>query len=586
MVKAGPGYPGDCYVFVQESYRNEHGQPRNRTVEKLGLLSGLTREDPEALAKLKARVKQDTVTAKGQASGVIGYDTRLPADASTPVNLGWCWIEAWWRRLGLDVLFRQQAEQLGTSVDLETIARTLVVLRIVAPGSKKASVDLAATGLFPGVELDVWQVYRSLDVIASLAEAAQVHARSAIHAGEQAWSFGFYDVTNYYFTPDLDDPLVEPDRGPKTVAKRGQAVRRRGCSKEHRASVIIQMGLLLDPDQIPVAYRLFDGMTPDVSTLKPVLEEFKTMFHITKLIVVADKAMHTDPNLQVLVHAGDGFVFSATARHAHKTVKQWILDPDGWRWDDDTHQSKTKTRLVTRSIPWETPEGLPIHKDIQTLQIATWDASRAARDHHLRDQLVERASGLTGSMTNYKTPVRQGARKYIKEHAIDADGVITDKQPAVHLDIDQDRIDQDALYDGYHMVTTSQTEIPASEILAIYHQLWQIEDCFKVTKTTLKTRPVFVWTPQHIEAHFLTCFLALLILRLMQHQLGHRLDAPHIVDAIRGLTGQSADHGVYLMHRPPDWDIIDQATGHPLNQKWATLPQLRAWRRDFTITTI
>jgi transposase len=403
----------------------------------------------------------------------------------------------------------------------------------------------------------------------------QQTASTGLGRAEASLTTADYDVTNYFF--HIDD--AGPDPQGKT-AKRGEATRQRGHSNQNRPDPIIQLGLFLDAEGIPISYRLFDGNVPDTSTLPAVLSEFKSSFACPRIVVVADKAMNTAPNLGALAHNGDGWIVSASARTADKTLRTWLLDPTGWVGDE---HSRTKSMLVTRAVPVALFGVDNIPKSVEEKVVARWSAESAARDAHTREEILTRAEALASDEARYRASNKRGIKKYITADTIDpATGeVLTGRD--TNLNVDRARAEAEAVFDGFQIIRTSETSLADSAILDRYHQLWRIEQTFRVSKTDLHTRPVYVRTPAHIEAHFAICFLALLVTRLLERWTS--LPSAQLLDAIRHLDAIPVGDGVHRISRPTAWDTIDHATGVSLNQNWATLTELRTWRRDLTRAT-
>ena len=388
-------------------------------------------------------------------------------------------------------------------------------------------------------------------------------------------------MTNYFFAIDHDDTGPAGKDG-----ARGQASRQRGRSKESRPDPIIQMGLFTDGDGIPIGYRLFDGNVPDVSTLSVALPEFRATFHPGRIVVVGDKAMNTTTNLGMLHQSGDGWIVSCSVRSGKKEFQDWATNPHGWKVTskdpDGTVTSKIKSRLVTSTLPHEAygVKGLPVQ--VQERQIVRWSADGAVRDGANRADMLTKAARLAQTPARYQASKHRGVGKYITETRVDpATGQIREDTPV--LSIDLKRAADEARFDGYQAIRTSETDLPATDIIDRYRQLWRIEETFKISKTGgLDTRPVYVRTRAHIEAHFAICFLALLATRLLEHWT--TLPATRLLTALRAATATPVAPGVYRMTRTTDWTAIDTATSVPLDQSWAKISQLRDWHRDLTKT--
>jgi hypothetical protein len=567
ITKAG----GHQYAAITQAYRDQEGRPRHRTVEKLGRVDRLDAEDPGWRAAAEARAARATAERR-DARGVIEYDTAAPSARLPALNAGHLLAGAVWERLGLDAWLKRLRRERGWGVDVENVARTLVAARIVWPGSKRAACEKASL-MALAEPFPLKDAYRALDHLAEVAALAQARcARLLAEGAGGPVGDVYYDVTNYFFAIDRGD-----DGALGKAAPRGEATRQKGCSKEHRTSPIIQMGLFMDSRGMPLRYRLFDGNVPDTSTLGTALGDFKKAAGAGKVVVVADKAMNTARNTAMLDERGDGWVFSASARQLGKKARAWMLDEEGWEWLDADQTVRAKSRVVKRVCEWKDDDGAKRRRTVTEKVIARWSKDYADRDAHTRADLLAKASAMVQDPSKYKAVTAKGARKYVAEVAVDpATGEVADAAQVLLLDAA--RAQADAELDGYWLVHTSLTETPDRGVLDKYKELWRIEDTFKVSKTDLKARPVFVWTPAHIEAHFLTCFLALLTERLLQEWTG--LPSGQVCEALKGLTAKPAGPGVFLIDRPDAWDQIDAALGISSDQEWATIEQLRQWRRD------
>ena len=564
------GRDGVSWVYTVESYRDEKGRPRHRTIASHGRLDVLLAGDPDALDKLKQQAKELT-TQRPTRRGTIVYDTSQAADGMAVVNVGWWLADAVLARLGVERMMQTAGKRAGWGIDVAAIVSLLVCSRVVWPCSKKATVERAGL-LLGGPRVDLARVYQGLDHIAALAVELQQAASTGLGRATASLGTVDYDVTNYFFHIDQAD-----ENPPGKTAGRGEATRQRGHSKENRPDPIIQLGLFLDGEGIPVSYRLFDGNVPDTSTLPAVLTEFKTSFGCDRIVVVADKAMNTRPNLGALAADGDGWIVSASARTADKELREWLLDPNGWTGDDT---SRTKSMILTRGLP-VTMFGVDnVPKAVEEKIVARWSADAAARDAHTRAEILARAEALASDEARYRASTRRGVKKYITADTVDpvTGELITGRD--THLSVDRARAEAEAVFDGFQIIRTSETRLTDSQLVDRYHQLWRIEQTFRVSKTDLHTRPVYVRTPAHIEAHFAICFLALLVTRLLERWTG--LPPGQLLEAIRGLEAITVGDGVYRISRPTGWDTIDHATGTTLNQSWATLTELRTWKRDLT----
>jgi transposase len=453
-----------------------------------------------------------------------------------------------WNGLGTEKTAKTFVKSTGVNAgEVARILSLLVCSRVVWPCSKKAAVERATQLLGGPANMDLTRVYRALDQIAAMAVPLQQAASTGLGRSKTALSTVDYDVTNYFFHIDQNDEAPEGKTAP-----RGRATRQRGHSKENRPDPIIQLGLFLDAEGIPVSYRLFDGNVPDTSTLPTVLSEFKSAFGCERIVVVADKAMNTQNNLGALAQHGDGWIVSASARGADKTLRTWLLDPTGWTGNN---QVRTKSMIVTRGVPVTMYGVDDVPKAVQEKVVARWSAQAAERDRHTRDDILTRAEALAADEARYRASNKRGVKKYITADTIDpATGeLITGRETS--LSVDRARAEAEAVFDGYQLVRTSETDLSDQAILDRYRQLWRIEQTFRVSKTDLNTRPVYVRTRAHIEAHLAICFLALLVTRLLERWTS--LPATQLLDAIRHYDAIPVGDAVYRISRPTSWDTID-----------------------------
>jgi hypothetical protein len=334
----------------------------------------------------------------------------------------------------------------------------------------------------------------------------------------------------------------------------------------------------MDSAGIPICYRLFDGNIPDCVTLTPVLEQVKADYGLGRITVVADKAMNSGHNTATLDAAGDGWLFSKSARGASKETRAWLLDPAGWSADPDSG-ARTKSRTTTRTV--QDHDGNK--RQVTEKTVARYSPKYAARDAHARADMLARAQALAADPAKYAASKKKGAKKYITEEAVDPDTGEVGGKPATALSVDLARAAQDAQLDGLYMIHTSETAMPDNEVIARYHELWQIERNFRVSKTDLSARPVFVWTDRHIQAHFLICFLALTATRVLARLASRELSECDILAAIRSTTAVGVGDGIYRLVRHPHIGAVERAVGaEPMDRSWAAIADIRAHQRALT----
>ena len=338
----------------------------------------------------------------------------------------------------------------------------------------------------------------------------------------------YYDVTNYYFETDEQNDFLH-----------------KGISKEHRPNPIIQMGLFMDNRGIPITYELFPGNTNDCLTYRPNFGRIKKQFDLGRLISVADKGMTTGDNIWYTINTPthDGYVFSMSIRGAEKGIKDYVLKEEGYEWLGTEY--KRKSRKSPRTILVTSVTGKKMKKQVDEKQVVFWSEKYARRAKAERETALAKARDLAQNPGNYTRATSYGAAKYVKKIDYDKEtGEILTSSSI--LDIDEEKIREEEALDGYYMLLTSEMETSDDEIIDMYRGLWRIEESFKVTKSELEARPVYVWTKEHIEAHFLTCFVALTIARILENKLERKYSVGRILDSLSKAECSLLQQNYYL----------------------------------------
>ncbi|MBQ9057695.1 MAG: IS1634 family transposase, partial [Atopobiaceae bacterium] len=523
---------------------------RQRTIENLGYLEDLTckHDDPVAWARALAAEMTEAKRVCEQAVSIEIHPTqKIDKRTDNVKNIGCAAVLSQYAALGIERALRNHMRGSDAQYDLNAVCRLLVCERIVEPGSKLSAFNNRGRYFFR-TEFSEDDVYRALDELVA-AKSAVISAmnRSVAQAGMRDMSCVYYDVTNYYFETDTEDEL-----------------RCKGVSKEHRAGPIVQMGLLQDVRGIPISYRKFSGNTSDSTTMIPVLSDLKKDYKLNRVICVADKALNCSDNIAAAVALGDGFVFSQSVRgtKSDTALKAWVLSDSGYASqteDGSTFKSKSKQGYKTVHLKAaDTASGKAQDIQVEVKYVAFWSQKYERRARHEREKLIEKARKLVSSPSSYTRATSYGAAQYVKNLHFDKEtGEVVD---GAKLELDLDAIAEAQKYDGYYLIVTSETDWADSRIIDTYRELWRIEESFKVTKSELKTRPVYVWTPEHIEAHFLICYIALVILRLLQLACG--LSCSRIREEIAAMNGINMDANWWVFgHRTDESDLLAEALG-------------------------
>ena len=479
---------------------------RQRTIKNLGYAELLEEKHPDPVVWGKALAKQMTEEKRASEQAIevkIYPKQKIDMRTTNEKNIGSAIVLSAYSALGVQTALRSATRNQKFKYDINAILRLLVCERIVNPGSKLSAWQNRDKYFFR-CNFSQSDVYRSLGVLAGIKDKIiSAMNRSIEQAGARDLSAVYYDVTNYFFEIDKEDDL-----------------RRKGVSKEHRTSPIVQMGLLQDKNGIPLTYKLFAGNTNDCQTLISVLNDIKCEQKLKRIVTVADKGLNSSANIAACVASGNGFVFSQSIRgtKSGSTLRKWVLSEDGY---NDSKSFKIKSMQGYKTVhlkPNETDSGKAKDVEVDVKYVAFWSEKYARRARKEREKVLAKAHDLINNPGAYNKTNHFGAAGYIKNiHFDKTTGEVIDTHKLV---LDEDAIKRDAAMDGYYVIVTSETDWSDERILNTYRELWRIEETFKVTKSELKTRPVYVSVKDHIEAHFLTCYIALVILRLLQYVTG------------------------------------------------------------------
>ena len=518
FLKKTPNKSGRINLAIVDGYYDKATKKtKHKVIESLGYLDELEKQYDDPIDYFTKRAKKLTEEKKARQAPInfTFYDSdRLCVGDNLRKNFGYTALSNIYHELELDKFLNNRQRHTKESYDANTILKMLVYSRILAPASKKSSFDHREM-FFEKTNYSIDDVYRCLSFLNKHKETIQVWMNDKIKENYgRDTSLIYYDVTNYYFETDEQNDFL-----------------RKGVSKEHRPNPIVQMGLFMDNNAIPITYELFAGNTNDCLTYRPNFGKIKKRFNLGRVISVADKGMTTGDNIWYTINtpAHDGYVFSMSIRGAEKSMKKYVLDDDGYVWLGKEY--KRKSRKYPRTIQVTSTSGKKIKKQVDEKQIVFWSEKYAKRAKAEREATLAKARDLAANPGSYTRATSYGAAKYIKKVDYDKDtGEILTASSI--LDIDEDLIREEEALDGYYMLLTSEMDTPDDKIIDMYRGLWRIEESFKITKSELEARPVYVWTREHIEAHFLTCFVALTISRILEMKLEHKYSAGRIIDSL------------------------------------------------------
>ncbi len=564
FIKTTTNKEGRTHVYLVEGYRKD-GKVRQRILKKYGLLDELEVEEPDILERLKREAKEGLLTEPQFFQ--VSYDLLAPMN-EVDQSYGWMVLDNLFEELKLTEFLKTVKSK--SEYDLAQVLKLLVFQRVLNPDSK-LSTYASQVNLFGHWEISLNAIYRSLDKLDTLKEKLLLHLHKEVsRMTKREARLVFYDVTNYYFETDIPDETVVSVDG--EILKEG--LRRRGSSKEHRPKPIVQLGLFMDTNGIPISYKLFRGNQTDPITYLPAVEEVKKQFGIERIVVVADKAMNSSYNISKMIHQKDGWLFSQKhrgRRGASKELQTQILNPNDWQFNKELTFAK-KSYLRERKLG--TKKDSPLVKE---KVLITWSKKYADRERIRREGALEYASQLTNAEL-FRQTSKKGGKKYLDLHYLDEKtGELKPFSPLVTIDHEQ--VDFDAQFDGVNVLVTSEVGMTDEEMLEAYKELAKIEDCFRITKTELESRPVYVWTENHIQAHFLTCFIALIHLRLLQHQINWKMSPRRIANALNSAKATRLQDNYYRLQESPDMQLLNRLLGMEWNKGFVKFEELKNYAK-------
>jgi len=541
-------------VYLVEGYRDENGKSKQRIIKSYGNLEELEAKDVNILQKLKDEAKLMT---KNQVNITLNLSDSNE-DMKSDQNYGYFFLERLYEDLEISRFFKKKARETKHTFDLDKIFQLLLYSRILNPMSKKATVKNQSKFFEPfNVTLD--SVYESLSMMEGIKEDLQLHLHNEITKScKRDTSLVFFDVTNYYFETDIEDNLKKP-----------------GISKEKKTTPIVQMSLAIDKEGLPVGYELFSGNTHDSTMLIPSMTKMKERYNLERIILTADKAINSGENLAFLVNNGDGYIVSQKVRGSSKAFIEKILEEDGYSYNK-SNTFKIKSFLRERNTKDEYGENVLLKEKV----VAFWSQDFDIREKHKREKLEDKINEYLKNPSKYKASNRYGIKKYLKEVEVNKiTGELKDKKTI--LKFEKEKYERDVALDGYYAIVTSELKMSNEEIIDNYRGLWKIEESFKVLKSDLEGRPVYVRREDRVEGHFLLCFVALLMSRLLENKLEQKYSVRKIQNALKNANCRKITSGIYSLNKQDEvYKALENTYDVSLNFMNTRIEQIRSYRKE------
>ncbi len=516
---------GSQNFYVLKSYRDANGKSTSKIVEKLGTYEELAKLHEDPIAWAKAYV-DELNRQEQEASGVVEvrFCQNVPLEMNEQQLLdgGYLFLQKLYHELRLDYICSRISPKYGFEYSLNKILQTLLYARILYPTSKLGTFEYASK-LLEAPDFEMHDVYRALSVIAKETDfiQAQVYKFSR-ELGKRNDRILYYDCTNYYFE-------IEDESG----------IRKYGISKEHRPNPIVEMGLFMDGDGIPLAFCLHSGNTSEQKTLIPLEKQIIKDFGHAQFVVCTDSGLSSRENRGFNDRGGRCFVTTQSVKKMNVSQKEWALSPDGWKLsggDERTVYSLadilSKENLAKKfhdSIFYK--EQWVKENRLEQRIIVSFSIKHRNYQRSIRQQQIERARKALSSSGDIDKRRQTDYKRLIKTVTVTGEGEIAEKK-CYHLD--ENVISEEERYDGFYAVATN-LEDPADAIIALNRRRWEIEECFRIMKSEFSARPVYLSRDDRIKAHFTTCYLALILYRYLEKRLEGKYTCCQIIDGLRDM---------------------------------------------------
>ena len=508
------------YYIITDT-KTKDGKRSTKVFKKLGneqeILKISNGESPLEWAKkqvdiVNKQIEEKTlkVTAEFSQSNLIEENKQLS------FNCGYLFLQDIYYSLGLDKICNVISDKYRIKYNLNSILSNLIYTRIIEPSSKLSAFETAKTFLEqPDFELQ--NIYRALGIIANETENIESAVyKNSLNVVNRNTKILYYDCTNYFFE-------IEEAEGIKQYGK----------SKENRPLPIVQMGLFMDGDGFPLAFVIDSGNTNEQVTLKPLEKQIIKDFELSKFVVCTDAGLASIENRKFNEVQDRSFIVTQSLKKIKGHLKEWALSKDGW------HKLNSKKIINLNDIDNSSSNEEIFYKErwinengLSQRLIVSYSPKYAAYQKSVRSSQIERAQKLINNPSSANRNRQNDPKRFIKSTSVTNDGEVADKKI---LTLNQSAIELESAFDGFYAVCTT-LEDDISEIIKVNKRRWEIEESFRILKSDFKARPVYLKRDDRIKAHFTTCFLALLIYRILEHKLNGKFTSSQIINTLRNMN--------------------------------------------------
>lgn len=583
---------GKPYLRIVENYTiTQNGVKKNKrkTIKNLGYLEKYDDGKPDFIKRMKQKLSNGELLIDGINANEFRARSKLFDNAYynessedykylNPKNIGYFFLENIYNQLGIADVLRRIKSDSKIEYDLNGLVKLFVFGRILDPQSKKRTFENRDKYLFPiTTHEDENTIYRCLDVLDKYSKQIQNRMNTKIKNSSigRVTNLTYYDVTNYYFETmygdddiyelDEDNEIVKNENGEPIIVKKG--FRKKGVSKENSDGPIVQMGLFIDNNGIPVSHKLFPGNTQDKTTFKNVLENDVDEMDLGRIVIVADNGMNTQENKYLITEKDNEYIVSKSVKKSWKKMRPWALDNEGYTEIKNSLGEvvfKYKSRINEIELTYKNKDGSKSKKNIKEKEIIYWSKKHYEKEMHQNKKFIEYLESCKENPDKLKDKERK-SQQFIKTVDVNKETgeIIHPEKVIVFLD---EKLDKYKETMGFYSLVTSEIEEDDKELINRYHGLSRIEDSFRIIKSDLEGRPIYVWLEEHIKAHFLICFIALTIIRIIQYKIlkyenkstlnvdgwEQGITAEKIKEELNKLETDPYDVNSYKMRKPTD----------------------------------
>lgn len=578
---------GKTYLSIVDGYRVD-GKVKQKVYKKIGYLEDLEKQfdDPISHFKKEVEILKKQFISKITTTFDINQDNTFEDDT---FNIGYAYLKAIFKELDINSVLKNKQYSSNIKYSLSRACELLTYSRILDPGSIKYTYE-HKNQFFEPFDLSLDDLYRCLNPLLDCKEdifkTIWKNTKEEYHRDA---STSYYDCTNYYFEIEYDDEDIKNEDG--EIIKKG--LRKRGPEKNHRPDPIVEMGLLLDKQGFPISYNLFSGNTSEKETLIPEIHNIKRRHNIDKVIVVADRGLNCSDNMIKMAGIDldkenrDGYIYGQSVRGADQEFKNWILSGD-YKIDkiiDDEgneiifkHKSRIypKKMYITRDDKGLTKSGNKKKQSITVdqKQMVYYSQKYADKQKRDRQMVIEKAKDLIKNPGAYTRATSYGAAGYINNIKFDKETGVVSNGSELSLNIE--KITEDEKLDGYYSIVTSEENLSDLELRNIYKGLSKIEETFKITKSEFNARPINVRLEDHIEAHFLICFIALVIIRILQDKINNKYTIKNLLENMKNFKCTHETGNLYkFIGYKPEIQYLNRKFGLNMDKKYDTRENIK-----------